>query len=78
MGPYRTNTFPSWSEEDLWLRLDDALEVAFSDPSWAFNIAWSVIQDATDFRDVFWAAADLLEALGFRLPPDWDWPETNS
>lgn len=64
MSPYRTSTFPSWHEEDLWLRLDMALEMAIKSPSFAYSIAWDIWVDArTTFPDVRRAASDLMSVL---------------
>ena len=63
MDPYRSDTFPSWSEEDLWLRLDEALLVAISDPHQAFSIAWNVIADSSPYPDVIKAASEMIAAI---------------
>lgn len=66
MGPYRTDTFPSWLEEDLWLRLDVALEMALRSPSFAYSIAWDVWIDSRgikDLADVRRASSNLMSEL---------------
>lgn len=63
MSPYRSDTFPSWTEEDLWLRLDCALEMAFKSPSFAYAIAWDVWVDSREFADVRRASSELMSEL---------------
>ena len=52
-------------EEELWLRLDGALEQALNEPMQAYSAAWFVYCDARrrGFRDVMVAADGLLEQL---------------
>lgn len=63
MSPYRKDSFPSSEEENLWLRLDHALEIAIEDPHRACSIAWDVFKDCTGFKDVSASTASLLETL---------------
>ncbi len=67
-GPYRPLTSSSWTEEELWLRLDDALVVAVRDPVLAWGIAWQVACDSGDFPEVRTAAGALMEELFTPLP----------
>ncbi len=69
-SPYRSLTSSSTEEDELWLRLDDALLEAMRDPVFAWSIAWNVAIDAEGFTDVQDAAVRLLENL---LPSEiWD------
>lgn len=62
-GPYRSWPPHPGGEEDLWLRLDEALGAAFRDPVWAWGVAWGVARDAAGFPDVRRAASALMEIL---------------
>ncbi|HEU5118660.1 MAG TPA: hypothetical protein VFT74_18830 [Isosphaeraceae bacterium] len=66
-GPYRSATGSPIEEEDLWLRLDEALQKAFSDPVWAWGVAWGVMADSALFPDVRRAAEAVLGIL-FPMP----------
>ena len=61
--PYRTPPYPPGEEEDLWFRLDEALERAFQDPVWSWGVAWAVVRDSGRFPDVRRAAEALLATL---------------
>jgi hypothetical protein len=63
VGPYRDDTFPSWSEEDLWLRLDEVLELALKWPQHAYALAWHLWLDSNGFPDVRNAASVLMSEL---------------
>lgn len=77
-GPYRTAFPASYEEEELWLRLDVALEESFRNPSLAWGMAWSVVMDselhpdvaaaASGLMDVLFGAQELLDALFEKLP----------
>jgi hypothetical protein len=62
--PYRDSGFPTWHENELWLRLDQAMERAIRYPVWAYSIAWDVYMDAGDrFADVRRSACDFMATL---------------
>lgn len=69
MDPYRGGTFPSWQEEELWFRLDEALWMALRQPYQAYTIAWGVWTDSRGFPEVRQAACDLMSQL---MPPFYD------
>lgn len=60
-APHRTHI----EEEDLWLRLDWALERAFADPVWAWGQAWQVARDAQQYPEVRRAAEELMDTLNY-------------
>lgn len=60
---YRGPVSSSYTEDELWLRLDWALEEALKDPSLSWAMAWSVAMDSADFRDVRVAAERLMDEL---------------
>ena len=62
-GPYRPAWSPSWDEEELWTRLDWALEAAIRDPDLAYSMAWSISMDSADFPDVRRCADSLMSEL---------------
>lgn len=62
-GPYRPAWSPSWDEEELWLRLDCALEEAMRDPRLAWAMTWSIALDAAAFPEVRQCAESLMSAL---------------
>lgn len=62
-GPYRSATSSSWTEEELWLSLDGALEEAIRDPVLAWGMAWSIVNSADAAVEVRRAAAALMSVL---------------
>jgi hypothetical protein len=62
-GPYRPAWSSSWDEEELWLRLDWALEEALGDPGLAWSMSWSIAMDSADFPDVRRCAEALMSEL---------------
>ncbi len=62
-GPYRCVTCSSYEEEDLWLRLDEALLYALRDVPQAYAIAWGVWADSRNYSEVRSAACDLMSLL---------------
>ena len=74
-GPYRTAPSSPILEDDLWLRLDDALEVALEEPWLAWQLAWWILDDCgVNFPDVRRAVEAMLWELFGPLPPDYDLP----
>lgn len=63
MGPYRAAPYSSYEEDELWLRLDLALEYALKSPGRAYSIAWDLYMDARRYPDVREAASELLQRL---------------
>lgn len=66
-SPFRSLTSSSWTEEELWLRLDCALEEAMVDPAFAWSLAWTVWIDSKGHNVVRVAADSLLDELGRQL-----------
>lgn len=73
MNPYRSCGHPIAYEEELWKRLDEALERSLTDPTWAWGTAWQLVKDAKGYPELEQAAVGLMHALR-PLPPDWDLP----
>lgn len=73
-GPYRTVTSSYVLEEDLWLRLDEALLVALEEPWLAWQLAWWILEDCRHFPDVRRSVESMLWELFGPLPPDYDLP----
>ena len=73
-GPYRPITSSSWDEEELWLRLDEALEMALDRPADSCQLAWWILDDCDGFPDVRRSTEALLCDFFGPLPPDWDCP----
>lgn len=73
MNPYRQCGCHASEEEDLYQRLDDALSAAFSDPVWAWGVAWMVARDAGRFPDLVRSAAGLMLTI-FPIPVGTDPP----
>lgn len=63
MDPYRSSHLSTWYEEELWLRLDDALELSLRYPQTAYAIAWNVWLDSRGYEEVRRAACDLMGHL---------------
>jgi hypothetical protein len=61
--PYRDLTSSSWTEHDLWLWLDHALEAVLNDPHWAATLAYDVWMNSDGFPDVRIAVEALLVEL---------------
>lgn len=66
-GPYRSLPYSTYEENELWLRLDLALERAFRYPVAAYGIAWDVYMDSWRYLDVRRAACELMQQL-FPVP----------
>jgi hypothetical protein len=62
-GPYRSLPYSSYEENELWLRLDEALEKAIRYPVWAYSIAWNVYNDSHRYPTVHRAACELMQRL---------------
>lgn len=62
-GPYRSIPYSSYEENELWLRLDLALERALRYPARAYEIAWDVYMESDGFPDVRRASCELLSHL---------------
>lgn len=67
MNPYRECDQGDQEEDELWLRLDQALESALTDPPWAWGVAWSVARDGIRFPDLHRAASEVMAVL-YPLP----------
>lgn len=63
MHPLRENRYAELREDELWLRLDDALALVLLKPNDAAMIALDVWNDSKDFPDVRRAASELLSHL---------------
>lgn len=69
MTPYRWPLYATWSEEESWLRLDHALEMALINPVDASRIAFEVFMESAIYPDVRRAAIAVLECCN-PLPDD--------
>jgi hypothetical protein len=62
--PYRCSPSSHYEEDELWLRLDEALEKALTDTSQAYMIAGWVLTDSyLTYPEVHRAASELMSAL---------------
>jgi hypothetical protein len=62
-GPYRSLPYSTYEENELWLRLDLALERALRHPVAAYAIACDVYMDSWRHSDVRRAACELMQQL---------------